>query len=478
MPPKTKGSSKSPAKAKTPTLIDGVSTEEISKEQLEEYIVRLREELDREREERNYFQLERDKIHTFREITERQLEEAKAELKNEEWEIEEAEARYQAEIKVYKQKMKHLLSEHQNTISELKADYVQSTAQIQKEHAGLESGLCKEMTVLKVDLQEPLNQTLKELIMNNDKALTETRNSFEKQLKEIEANNKKKLELLQKELENMRVTEICETEDRMNEHISNLVKDHENACSDLKIHWNAVLHKDMAYLESLKKEIKEDKVKLKDKEKRLAELLLRNKHLTESVQEVEKDLAKLQKTLRYYETDKALLAKTKALLKVKEKTLNDRKQEHELLQQKLSEIQLERDELYKTFTQNIQKVQQQADLKNVLLEDKLEALTDALTKKEAQLHSVISASNMDQTALFGVTNKLEEMIDSRNITIKDLQHKKAQVCKAYNDLLLTIEVKLRPFGSSVEELGFKPLESNLAGQTLGKGSADASFDPK
>ena len=68
--------------------------------QLEEHIVRLREELDREREERNYFQLERDKIHTFWEITKRDLDDKKAELRNRDREMEEAEERHQAEIKV------------------------------------------------------------------------------------------------------------------------------------------------------------------------------------------------------------------------------------------------------------------------------------------------------------------------------------------------------------------------------------------
>lgn len=67
---------------------------------MEEHISRIREELDREREERNYFQLERDKIHTFWEITRRQLEEKKAELRNKDREMEEAEERHQVEIKV------------------------------------------------------------------------------------------------------------------------------------------------------------------------------------------------------------------------------------------------------------------------------------------------------------------------------------------------------------------------------------------
>ena len=36
--------------------------------------------------------------------------------------MEEAEERHQVEIKVYKQKVKHLLYEHQNNIAELKAE--------------------------------------------------------------------------------------------------------------------------------------------------------------------------------------------------------------------------------------------------------------------------------------------------------------------------------------------------------------------
>ncbi|XP_042631732.1 dynein regulatory complex subunit 4-like [Cyprinus carpio] len=153
MPPKRKSSNKSP-KGKTPTVVDGLSTDEMSKEQLEEHIVRLREELDREREERNYFQLERDKIHTFWEITKRQLDEKKCELRNRERDLEEGEERHQVEIKVYKQKVKHLLYEEQNMLSELKAESVVSSKLLQKEHADFENQLRKDMCCLKVDMKE------------------------------------------------------------------------------------------------------------------------------------------------------------------------------------------------------------------------------------------------------------------------------------------------------------------------------------
>ena len=68
--------------------------------QLEEHCARLKDEVDREREERNYFQLERDKVNTFWDITKRQLDESKATIRNKERELEDAEERHQVEIKV------------------------------------------------------------------------------------------------------------------------------------------------------------------------------------------------------------------------------------------------------------------------------------------------------------------------------------------------------------------------------------------
>lgn len=57
----------------TGAVIDGVDTSAMTREQLEAFALRLKNELEREREERNFFQLERDKLRTFWEITRNQL---------------------------------------------------------------------------------------------------------------------------------------------------------------------------------------------------------------------------------------------------------------------------------------------------------------------------------------------------------------------------------------------------------------------
>lgn len=477
MPPKKKkgtAKKKSAKGKKSPGLVDGLSTEEMSKDQLEEHIVRLREELDREREERNYFQLERDKIHTFWEITRRQLEEKKSELRNKDREMEEAEERHQVEIKVYKQKVKHLLYEHQNNISELKAEGSVAMKLAQQDHHTQESLLRRDMRGLRVEIkeQELANEmVLKNVKMKQDEEITRLRNDFERQVKEIENKYEKKMRILRDELDMRRKTEIHEVEERKNGQINTLMKNHEKAFSDIKNYYNDITLNNLALINSLKEQMEDMRKKEDRLEKEMADLQLQNRRLTEPLQKAREEVSELQRQLANYEKDKTSLASAKARLKSTEKELNDLKWEHEVLEQRFQKVQVERDELYSKFTAAIQEVQQKSGFKNLLLERKLQALGDTLEKKDAQLNEVLAASNLDPTALATVTRKLEDVLDSKNNAIKDLQYELARVSKAHNDLLRTYEAKMRAFGIPVDELGFKPLESLVPGQTFGHGPA-------
>lgn len=478
MPPKKKGGKKGKkkksAKAKSPTVIDGVSTEEMSKEQLEEHIVRLREELDREREERNYFQLERDKVNTFWEITKRQLEEKKAELRNKDREMEDAEERHQMEIKVYKQKVKHLLYEHQNNISELKAESKVALKLAQDENRRNELDLRKDKRSLKVELkeQELSNEdVIKNLKKTHDEAITNLRADFERQAREIEQKYERKMRALRDELDLRRKTEIHEIEERKNSQINTLMKNHERAFSEIKNYYNDITLNNLALINTLKEQVEEMKKKEERMEKQMAEVMAENKRLVEPLQRAREEVDELRRQLANYDKDKQSLASAKARLKVMEEQMRALQWEHEVLEQRFEKVQHERDELYRKFVKAIHEVQQKSNFKNLLLEKKLSALADTLEKKEAQLNEVLSASNLDPTALTVVTRKLEDVLDSKNSAIKDLQYELARVCKAHNDLMRTYESKLNQFGVPTEELGFKPLESTVGGQTLGQGPA-------
>uniref|UniRef100_A0A8C7TYU3 Dynein regulatory complex subunit 4 n=1 Tax=Oncorhynchus mykiss TaxID=8022 RepID=A0A8C7TYU3_ONCMY len=407
-------------------------------ERLEEHIVRLREELDREREERNYFQMERDKIHTF----------WKADLRNRDREMKEAEERHQVEIKVYKQKVKHLLYEHQNSISELKGAGVVSNKLMQKEHAELENEFCKGMRTLKE--QELSNENLIKGLKLVYALLTTQINVLPfYRILEIEAKYETKMQMLRQEQDLRRKTEIHEIDERKNSQINTLMKNHEKAFSNIKNYYNDITLNNLSLINSLK-EMKRKEERL---EKDMAEVLLHNKRLTEPLQKAKEEVTELQKQLTNYEKDKTSLAP----FQIWDREESEKKIGTVFMRLR---VQVELDDLYKKFTQAIQEVQQKSGFMNLLLERKLGALTNTLEKKEAQLN-----------ALVVVTRKLEEVVDSKNIAIKDLQYELARVCKAHDDLLRTYEAKLHAFGIPMEELGFKPLESSVAGHSLGQGPA-------
>ncbi|XP_034530529.1 dynein regulatory complex subunit 4-like [Notolabrus celidotus] len=445
MPPK-KGSSKKPPKVKTPTLIDGLNKDEMTKEQIQEHIVRLREELDREREERNYFQLERDKLHTFRENTERELEEAKAELKNVQRDIEEDERRHQVEIKVYKQKMKHVLCEHQNTIAELKADALVSTEAVQEEQQQLESGLHQEMRTIMANMQElDIESLIKELEQKHDKDMTETRNRLQEQLRDTKAKHQTKIELLKQDLKKGRRKEIIERQDQWNCHVNNLKEDHNKAIAEIdtlvkSFHFDKSIHKTTKELEDTVERTKEC----------MASALEENKHLTEDVSKINTEVTAMERKMKF----RTVTENNTERIRTKE--LHELKQKHEALKQNFSKLQLERDELYETFTQSVQEAQQNAGLKGELLEGKISSMAERLEDTQTQLDLVISASNMDQTAVQELMNQIGESLDSLNDTIKDLQHKKALISKARKDVVLHFEATQRALGVPVQELRVEP----------------------
>ncbi|XP_010176951.1 PREDICTED: growth arrest-specific protein 8-like, partial [Mesitornis unicolor] len=239
--------------------------------QLQNHVMHLREELDREREERNCFQLERDKIHTLWEITRQQLEEKKAELRNKDREMEETEKRHQVEIKLYKQKVKHLLYGHQENLTELKAESTLSVMRAQKDHWAQEMELHKDMRSLKVELKE--QELANEAVVKN--------------MRLLEAKYTEKTQMLRDELDLRRKTEIHEVEERKNSQIEELMRFHEKAFRDIKDYYDDITPQNLELINLLKERIGKMKQEKNKLEKEKADALLQNKRLRETQQQAQ-----------------------------------------------------------------------------------------------------------------------------------------------------------------------------------------------
>jgi hypothetical protein len=95
-------------------------------------------------------------------------------------------------------------------------------------------------------------------------------------------------------------------------------------------------------------------------------------------------------------------------------------------------------------------------VQNLLLERKLTAVETGLEKTEAQLNEVIVQANLDSSVLGQVTSKLEDVIESKNQAVRDLQAELDRVVKAHQDVVKNFEKKLGEYSIPREELGFQP----------------------
>ncbi|MEQ2190099.1 hypothetical protein GOODEAATRI_032222, partial [Goodea atripinnis] len=371
-------------KGKPSAVVDAMSTEEMSKDQLEEHIVRLREELDREREERSYFQLERDKIHACWEICKRKLEEMEADLRNNIQEKDEAEERHRVEITVYKQKLKHVLSEQHNTAFEVRMDAVSSSSLLQNQNMESELRLRREVQDLQADRREKRLQEHK------------TKIKYYQKIRSLMDTEEKKRKLA-----------ITEVEEQMKSRVASLMEEHDRALRKGEEYFSQIQEKQQDELNKLKEEMKKLQKEEVQRNKDFSAAQQENHRLKETLQEVQQKLPELHGQVEEHKHSKESTEKYRAQQKVVEKELRDLTVEHELLLQAFQKVQEERDELLKRQTESILDIQQRSGLKKILLQKKLAAVTETLEKKEAQLSTALSVCSIEPTARSNAVSKLE-----------------------------------------------------------------------
>jgi len=403
---------------------------------------------------------------TFWEVTKKDLEEAKAVLRNKDREMEELEENHQVQIKVYKQKVKHLLYEHQNKIAELKRE-AESKLTLQHSDAVSKQGdLKKTKRELKHKLKEKQSRNelhIRTIQQNHEKEKTKLREDYERQAQEMHANYVQKTRKLRKEIELRRKTELKELQNRKDLFIQDLMANHEKAFSDIKAYYFDITQNNMALIVSLKDHVEELRKQSYADAKRMLSMKADLQRALEPLAEKTARVEELEKELEAFRSTQDRLKKTAKMLKTTKDELKDLQWEHEVLEQRFAQVEAERDELYDKFVTTIHEVQQKSGFKNLLLEKKMSVLNDELEKKDAQLSEVLAASNIEPSALAAVTKRLEDVLDVKNKTIRALQVEVAKNVKARNDVIRVYEAKLGEYGIPVEDLGFEVVDVGVSG---------------
>jgi hypothetical protein len=417
-----KKNSEEEAKRKAMGIEDTESEEYKQNLMLELY--ELRQEAETEDRFTSLYQQERERINHFWLAEKKKVEEMQADLKNKEFALQDLKERHDIEIKVCKQRVKHLLFHNLDSLVEERTTNEITLKNAEDDHRYKQRELKYDVRSLKVQEKEKEvchEEYLRALKKEQDQKMMELRHDFERRANDLKEKYTEKMNRTRNEMESKKKMIIEQIEKQIQKEVGGLRRSEAN---DLK---------------------------------KLQKLQYENKQCVNPLKETRAKVADKKKELEMYKKDKAELHQTRLKILELEEEIRSWTWEYEVLLQQHNYVAKERDEVFNKFQDSILEVQQKTGLKNLILEKKLETISETLEAKDVQLHQVLSAANMNPDAIAQVSASLEDIENNKNEQISVIQSELKRIREAHSNMVKTYEGKLAEFGIPVEELGFDPL---------------------
>merc|ERR1712050_84079 len=144
------------------------------------------------------------------------------------------------------------------------------------------------------------------------KSLSTLGKMFERKHEELRQQYEDQVKQLKVDLELRRKVEIHEIEERKNQHINELLFNHQEAFDEIKAYYNDITHDNLLLIKSLKDEIQEMKEREKKNWKRMALLTQENKDLSEPLARKLEEQRELEEKLKCHTKDKMALKNLRA----------------------------------------------------------------------------------------------------------------------------------------------------------------------
>mmetsp|Transcript_33917 Transcript_33917/g.34550 ORF Transcript_33917/g.34550 Transcript_33917/m.34550 type:complete len:492 (+) Transcript_33917:197-1672(+) len=445
--------------------MEGSASDQAEWKSLKTEADRLYKLTQKEEHDFNEFQQQREKLNYFWIVEKKKLEDKRAELRNKERELQDLEEKNQVEIKIYKQRLKHLLHEHQNEMTRKKTEGEMALKMAQDDDREGERDIKEDNRALNItskEIQLTHDEYIRSLKREQDQKITMLRHEFERKANELQKMFEARMKKTREHLDSHRKEEIKAIEERKHKMIETLMAEHQKAFADIKNYYNDITHNNLDLIKSLKEEVKGSEADERKQETNLHVQMQENKKLSAPLKKKQEEAIRLHDELEEYKKEKAEMRRVKSGLVVVEDNCSTLSWEYEVLQQRYIELKKERDDLKRHFMATVFDVKQKSAFQGLLLEKKLAAMQRIQEEKEAQLNEVLSRANLEPAVLGEVRGRVGDVLHRKN---EETQHLQAEVSRlrAYHEHLQTsIAQKMKEFGLSAKDLGFVPAShSNL-----------------
>lgn len=378
--------------------------------------------------------------------------------------LQDLEEKHQFEIKIYKQRLKHLMAEELNGTTQKKTNAEVVLKEVQDENREAEIKVKDEKRFLSNASRETEfshEEYVRSLKREQDIKVTMLRHEFERRASEIQNMYEARMKETRDKLDDIRKDKIKGIIDKKQRMINDYIAQHQKALNDIKVYYSDITHNNLDLIKSLKEEVKDFEAEQKKDEQRKNEKAAENKRLSAPLKKSEEEVIRLRAELEEYKKEKKTLKSIKSNLEQVESSKADLLWELEVLQQKFVDLRRERDELRQSFMTSVFDVKQKCSFRGVLLEKKLTAIQMVQQEHEAQLNEVLSRANIDPTLLGRVKGRSGDVLQRKAEEVRKLENEHHRLKMKHTDLIKSVEKKLAQFGLRSAELGFESVLPSL-----------------
>ena len=378
--------------------------------------------------------------------------------------LQDLEEKHQFEIKIYKQRLKHLMAEELNGTTQKKTNAEVVLKEVQDENREAEIKVKDEKRFLSNASRETEfshEEYVRSLKREQDIKVTMLRHEFERRASEIQNMYEARMKETRDKLDDIRKDKIKGIIDKKQRMINDYIAQHQKALNDIKVYYSDITHNNLDLIKSLKEEVKDFEAEQKKDEQRKNEKAAENKRLSAPLKKSEEEVIRLRAELEEYKKEKKTLKSIKSNLEQVESSKADLLWELEVLQQKFVDLRRERDELRQSFMTSVFDVKQKCSFRGVLLEKKLTAIQMVQQEHEAQLNEVLSRANIDPTLLGRVKGRSGDVLQRKAEEVRKLENEHHRLRMKHTDLIKSVEKKLAQFGLRSAELGFESVLPSL-----------------
>ena len=223
---------------------------------------RLVKAIEREEDRTGLYNDERLRVNYFWLVGKKELEDKQAELRNKNREYQDLEEKNSITIKIWKQRLKHLMFQNVDQQTQLKKEAQIKLKNSEDEHRIQERELKQDVRALIVQKkeQETRHTEYRNALHKAYSAKqTEVRKEYERISNEIQVKYKNKMTRLRKEMDEKRKIECKKIEDKKNIAIADLKAKHEKKYADIKDYYTAITKTNLDLIRTLRGDLKQEK---------------------------------------------------------------------------------------------------------------------------------------------------------------------------------------------------------------------------